>query len=105
MPTKFVVDAFIDKQMKLCAYVSLNARRRCIELRLGPCIVMVSVVHAAVDGISHHAAVDGISHLLNKPVFATLYAPSVCSAFGQPFPSSGTSCTTGENTGLLLFYY
>jgi len=25
MPTKFVVDAFIDKQMKLCAYVSLNA--------------------------------------------------------------------------------
>ena len=96
MPTKFVVDAFIDKQMKLCAYVSLNARRRCIELRLGPCIVIVSVVHAAVDGFSH---------LLNKPVFATLYAPSHCSAFGQPFPSSGTSCATGENTGLLLFYY
>ena len=35
MPTKFVVDAFIDTQMKLCAYVSLNARRRCTELRLG----------------------------------------------------------------------
>jgi hypothetical protein len=101
MPTKFVVDAFIDKQMKLCAYVSLNARRRCIELRLGPSIVMVSVVHAAFDGIAFLMT----QHLLNKRVFATLYAPSHCSAFGQPFPSSGTSRPTGENTGLLLFYY
>ena len=100
MPTKFVVDAFIDTQMKLCAYVSLNARRRCIELRLGPCIVIVSVVHAAVDGMAYLMT----EHLLNKPVFAALHAPSDCIAIGRPFPSN-TSCATSENTGLLLFYY
>jgi hypothetical protein len=27
MPTKFVVDAFIDKQMKLCAYMPCNTPR------------------------------------------------------------------------------